>query len=655
MTIDRQAQVRVEAAVVGSMIISPDAIASVLSAGVAVRHFEIVAHQVVFTAVVDLFEQLEPVDIVSVCAQIGDDLPNVGGPEGVSRLFDTIPTAANVDHYVKRLLASYDVRVRRSAVARAAELLAEGRVEEAEAALDSAKPGPARAQTGRRLVAEAFWDVTADVSKPPLVDQVVGYAETGIIYGASGAGKSFFASDLAFHVAMGWPWHGRSVSRGAVVYVAAEAAGSMRLRFLALAKRYDHLRGRPVPLKLVPESVNLLKDEADVDALITLCQEPVDGVPVSVLILDTLASTIPGGDENDFQSMSLFTSRMDRIKRETGATVVAVHHSGKDQARGARGHSSLKGNVDFMIEVTREDDLRFARVEKVRDGEDGQRFGFELVPVEVGLAFDGKPKLVPVVNHLSPDETRKPPEGRARDALHVLTKLLVARPGGVALEDWRNAFVESFSGELKPKAARDTHQRCVRQLAPWVAERDGLFKTRVAPRPATGQNLSLIDQSVRATPSYTELHEKAPTGNLPCSSVKGGTPLPEASPELHAANQPPEPNAALLQPSYKQPCSSAAEAPSYTATTPFRRGCSAVAPPPDDEDEREAQARVDSLKPSPTPGKGGVPGPDAPLPLPAVTLYRQGPGNGLNVQKEEEATTAQESAASFDFLFDKFT
>ena len=63
--------------------------------------------------------------------------------------------------------------------------------------------------------------------------------------------------------------------------------------------------------------------------------------PLRLIVIDTLARAIAGGDENKSESMGQLVVHADAIRKETGAHVLFVHHSGKDQARGARGHSSL--------------------------------------------------------------------------------------------------------------------------------------------------------------------------------------------------------------------------------------------------------------------------------------------------------------------------
>jgi hypothetical protein len=67
-----------------------------------------------------------------------------------------------------------------------------------------------------------------------------------------------------------------------------------------------------------------------------------------------------------------------------------VHHTGKDVAKGARGHSSLRAATDTEIEVSvDETELRAARVTKQRDLPGGEEFAFRLDAVGLGVDEDG--------------------------------------------------------------------------------------------------------------------------------------------------------------------------------------------------------------------------------------------------------------------------
>jgi len=68
-----------------------------------------------------------------------------------------------------------------------------------------------------------------------------------------------------------------------------------------------------------------------------------------------------------------------------------VHHSGKDQGRGARGHSSLRAAVDTEIELTVDGLVRAAKATKQRDLEGGKVIAFTLEAIQLAEDMDGDP------------------------------------------------------------------------------------------------------------------------------------------------------------------------------------------------------------------------------------------------------------------------
>lgn len=56
------------------------------------------------------------------------------------------------------------------------------------------------------------------------------------------------------------------------------------------------------------------------------------------------------------------------LTRATGATVVLVHHAGKDTSKGARGWSGLRAAADAELEVVRSPEGRLLRVTKQKEG-----------------------------------------------------------------------------------------------------------------------------------------------------------------------------------------------------------------------------------------------------------------------------------------------
>jgi hypothetical protein len=88
--------------------------------------------------------------------------------------------------------------------------------------------------------------------------------------------------------------------------------------------------------------------------------------------------------------MNAFIANLDKLRLATGATILVIHHSGKDSSRGERGSSALRAAVDTSIEVTGQSGTRTFRVEKQKDGESGASFSFDLKSVEIGLDDEGE-------------------------------------------------------------------------------------------------------------------------------------------------------------------------------------------------------------------------------------------------------------------------
>jgi hypothetical protein len=84
-------------------------------------------------------------------------------------------------------------------------------------------------------------------------------------------------------------------------------------------------------------------------------------------------------------------TNIQRIRDETRTAVLMVHHSGKDEAKGMRGHSALLGALDAELAVEgKPPEPRILRSGKVREG-DGftDLFAFQLRVVELGQDQDG--------------------------------------------------------------------------------------------------------------------------------------------------------------------------------------------------------------------------------------------------------------------------
>lgn len=221
-------------------------------------------------------------------------------------------------------------------------------------------------------------------------------AELAVIIGPPGVGKSFLALDLIMAVARGEEWCGRRVTRGRVGYVIAEGVAGFRNRLQAYRRHHNLPDGTFI--HVLPAVPNLLKKE-DVLALGQAIRE---AGGLDILVYDTMARGITGGDENSAQDMGLAIENCRVISEVTGANMVMIHHTGKDASRGARGSNALLGAADVEIEISRMDANRTLTVSKMKDGEDGAQIGFQLKTVPIGEDEDGDPVTSCIVEYGTP-------------------------------------------------------------------------------------------------------------------------------------------------------------------------------------------------------------------------------------------------------------
>ena len=230
--------------------------------------------------------------------------------------------------------------------------------------------------------------------EPPneLVEGMLIERTMSVVYGDSNTGKSFLVLDMAAHISIGLPWFGKQVKRGAVLYLAAESPKSIQNRSRALADKLgvqlDHLFITDCPIDIFDENGDT---KAIVDT--TTAIERSFGVQIVLIVVDTLARAMGGGDENATKDMGVLVQHSDMIKDRTSAHIMFIHHTGKDQSRGARGSSALRAATDTEIEVSdpANGGPKEFKVTKQRDLDGkGDVYGFTLTKVNLGLSNFGQ-------------------------------------------------------------------------------------------------------------------------------------------------------------------------------------------------------------------------------------------------------------------------
>ena len=210
-------------------------------------------------------------------------------------------------------------------------------------------------------------------------------------YGASGSYKSFLAISWSCHVATGMAWGGRRVSKGAVIYIAGEGSMGVKRRVKAWEITHDKVVTDLciINAPVFPASPDYVEQVIRTAGLV----KSRTGENVRLIVIDTLARCFGGNDENDSRDMGAFIQGCDAIKQATGATVLVVHHSGKDETKGARGSSAFRAALDAEYRISRENSdvtALVAACTKMKDAEEPKESAYDLKSVEVFTDTDGE-------------------------------------------------------------------------------------------------------------------------------------------------------------------------------------------------------------------------------------------------------------------------
>ena len=354
-----------------------------------------------------------------------------------------------------------------------------------------------------------------------LLKGIIAPAELSVWWGAPKCGKSFLMLHIAYALAQGRRVFGRRVRPARVLYVACEGRSGLRARMEALGAEHG-----PAPnLLLLAQAIDLWAEVGDGDALIALMQRE----QIELLVIDTLNRVMSAGDENSSADMGAVIGTLDRIRAETGAHVALVHHGTKAGTGGPRGHGSLAGAADAVIEVSAAEDGSHSAV--LRDVKDdaGGAFGFRLRVVELGWDADGDARTTCVVDEAEPQvrpEKAKPLPAAQRAALELLERAIIDEgvpaagsaniPAGVLtvpIETWR---AYAYRGGIAASESQDARQKAFRRAVTELQGRgrvgcwDGLVWLA---QPDTGHDrtLSALSGSVRPGTDRTDIRTDTDT------------------------------------------------------------------------------------------------------------------------------------------------
>lgn len=373
--------IEAEQAVLGGLMLVPNAFASI-AGKLDESDFYRPEHRLIFRAIAELARAGTPCDAVTLGEwfERNGETATIGGVAYLAELANNTPSAANIDAYAGIVREKSALRSIADAGASIASAASHGDGSALEAArarlaqLDSRAGalagGPDRELSMTHLL----------TAVPPPTDYVFGSlalvaGTTGGIVAQGDTGKSVFALEGAISLALagtgGEPFDPLCVRpvpaptrQGwrVVYYTTEDPDQQMHLRMHAITSalaaeqittlaRNFHIRslhGASAPMRVT--------NTADQRRMIETCRG------ARLVVLDTL-TRFHDADENSNTEMVQVVAAIERIARETGAAVIALHHIGKvaagdriTSAHSARGASAITDNMRWVLHLARDPD-----------------------------------------------------------------------------------------------------------------------------------------------------------------------------------------------------------------------------------------------------------------------------------------------------------
>jgi hypothetical protein len=458
--------IELEQSVVGACLLDNDEIDKV-SVACGAEDFFVEGHRALWGAMIAMRQRGEKVDALTLGAKFRSDWLVDGQRNPTTYLGHVAAQAPSI-----RATVEYGHELRRLTQRRQAILIGEDQVG---AAYDLTQPiAETLSENRKRFEALerhgpvrhsplAFaQDLPVENGMPDIVAGLLPAKSTAAVFGASRSAKTFFVVALLNSVARGAPFLGRDTEEGSVLYVPLEGRHGVAKRILAAEREYGQTNNRLAVLQATGTLGTGPQSSAFADTIIAASRELTakSGVRNAVICIDTLSRALGGEDENAAGVMTAAINHAERITAATGATVIFVHHCGKDKERGMRGSYALFAGLDAVLEIEhdgQEGTPRAVTIQKAKDGPEGPAAAFTLRTVEVGRDTRGRPITSCVIQEAehpgAPRRRKVKPGSAAGKALNELHQIVAGDGGSLAqnhprapsgvrlvpLDEWRTA------------------------------------------------------------------------------------------------------------------------------------------------------------------------------------------------------------------------
>lgn len=363
--------INVEEALLGSILMDPDAITRVMTI-VDAADFYIHRNGWIFNAILEMRLDGNPADFLTVCDFLQDRpaiseyeydnlLEECGGDVYISKLVNVVPTALHAVGYAK-IIATKAARRR---MIQAAQEVASAACNDDYTLDDVIKRSETIIDALRAVTPIQGWEwhtlaqaCEKKEDRERLLEMLPPLPSIVVIYGLPGTFKTLLAQDLAVCISNGRTWldpqpgkiiGGFATKKVPVLWVDQDSGlEELERRFAALVAGLPANDDAPLYHTSFPIPMFEATDLASIQRVIS----EIKLTGAKVVIFDTLKRIAGDLDENLSEiDKALYAIR--RIVEQTGALAIVIHHANK--AGGLRGSTAISGAVDMVIKTERED------------------------------------------------------------------------------------------------------------------------------------------------------------------------------------------------------------------------------------------------------------------------------------------------------------
>jgi len=293
--------------------------------------------------------------------------------------------------------------------------------------------------------------------KPPawLIEGFLPENSYCILFGAPGTFKTFLALDVALSIATGfgmganacWP---RIVTPGPVLFAAGEGRPSISNRVRAWEKM--HFVENEVPQFILCDPVPMISEDFE-----SFIKGALDASPegYKLVVIDTVGRAMQGMNENTQEHASAFTKMVEKIQRELGATVLALHHTGHNETGRARGSSVFGADADTIIKLDRRDKDYVVSLSmmKQKDAQEWEKKKYiRLNEVHLTLETKSLVAIKATENEYPKGDKYHPTEGDQEEVMSTLNEVVIETLEQDKSKKWsNNAMAEAVAKDARIK------------------------------------------------------------------------------------------------------------------------------------------------------------------------------------------------------------